>query len=124
MPLTTLDHVNVRTARLEEMVRFYEQALGMHAGERPPFPFGGAWLYVGTQPVVHLVALDAPEQPGDPQIEHVAFLATGLAEMTARLEAAGAPFERRVVPGVGNVQLFVRDPDGNRIEIQFDASEA
>ena len=54
----------------------------MRAGERPPFPFPGAWLYCGDEPVVHLVGVDEqPEKPGKlPQLEHFAFSAKGLKE--------------------------------------------
>ena len=55
MKLTGLDHVNIRTASLEAMIGSYETVLGLTNGARPPFGFGGAWLYVGERPVVHLV---------------------------------------------------------------------
>ena len=61
MTLTVLDHVNIRTARLEDLVAFYRDVLGLHTGWRPAFSFGGAWLYCGEQAVVHLVEVD--EQP-------------------------------------------------------------
>ena len=63
MQIGTLEHVNVQTAKLDEMVAWYDRILGMPAGWRPNFPFGGAWLYVGTAPVVHLVELPAGKRP-------------------------------------------------------------
>jgi len=57
MPLKQLDHVNIRTNNLAEMVRWYSEVLGLHSGPRPDFPFGGAWMYLGDQPVVHLVEI-------------------------------------------------------------------
>jgi catechol 2,3-dioxygenase-like lactoylglutathione lyase family enzyme len=44
MQVTKLDHVNVHTANLDTMVEWYGRVLGMRSGERPPFPFPGAWL--------------------------------------------------------------------------------
>jgi catechol 2,3-dioxygenase-like lactoylglutathione lyase family enzyme len=55
MEIRGFDHVNVRTADLEAMVRWYGEVLGMRPGLRPGFDFGGAWLYCGDQALVHLV---------------------------------------------------------------------
>ena len=63
MPLRHLDHVNLCTGHLERMLAFYEDVLGMKRGPRPPFTFGGAWLYLGERPVVHLVAVAKPPEP-------------------------------------------------------------
>ncbi len=89
MQVKKLDHVNVHTANLAIMVEWYGRVLGMRSGERPPFPFPGAWLYCGGEPTVHLVGVDEqPEKPGKlPQLEHFAFSATGLKEFMGRLAA-------------------------------------
>ncbi len=42
MGITSLDHVNLRTTRLDEMIEWYCNVLGMRVGPRPPFPFPGA----------------------------------------------------------------------------------
>ena len=39
----------------ETKAAFYDRVLGMKAGDRPPFPFPGAWIYLGDTPVLHLV---------------------------------------------------------------------
>lgn len=124
MPIMYLDHVNLRTSHLKELVRWYEDALGFKLGDRPPFRFGGAWLYLGDRPVVHLV--EVPEQPklGEPQIEHFAFRAQGLVEFAENLRRRGIEYRMVPVPGNGNAQIFTWDPDGNRVEIQFEAAEA
>lgn len=126
MQLGALDHVNVRTSRLEAMVDWYGRVLGMPSGARPPFPFPGAWLYVGEQPFVHLVGTS--EEPGadpaDLKLEHFAFSAKGLSSFVAKLEAAGERFEKRVVPGFGITQVNVWDPDGNHIHIDFAPGDA
>ena len=58
MGIERLDHVNVVTTRLDEMVTWYQTVLGLTLGPRPNFPFPGAWLYAGDHPVVHLVESD------------------------------------------------------------------
>lgn len=124
MPIKFLDHVNLRTSRLKELVRFYEDALGFTVGDRPPFSFNGAWMYLKGWPVVHLV--ETAEQPNvnEPQIEHFAFRAEGLAEFAGNLRKRGIEHRMVPVPGNNNAQIFTWDPDGNRIEIQFEAAEA
>ena len=86
MQLGKLDHVNIRTANLEEMVEWYTTVLGMEVGDRPPFAFPGAWLYSEGQPFVHLVGVEENPSSIEPKIEHFAFSATGLKELTARLD--------------------------------------
>ena len=65
MPLLAFDHVNLRTAQLEAMVAWYGDILDMHPGDRPNFPFSGAWLYLGDQALVHLIGLDTPPVRGE-----------------------------------------------------------
>lgn len=121
--LLALDHVNIRTAHLAELRRFYAEALGLSDGKRPPFKFGGAWLYVGDQAAVHLVEMPAAPAGHEPRIEHFAFRASGLADFLARLRRYGAAYQISLVPGSGNRQVNVLDPDGNHIEVQFAGTE-
>ena len=44
MSLTSLDHCSIRTVKLGETRDFYVNILGMVDGDRPDFPFPGAWL--------------------------------------------------------------------------------
>lgn len=119
MPLTRLDHVNLRTAQLDAMCRFYEDALGMERGFRPDFVFPGAWLYAGGAPLVHLVEVAETPAGGNGGFDHYAFAVTDPGAVAARLEAADFAFQRRTVPTTGAIQIFTHDPDGNRIELQF-----
>ncbi|NOU06334.1 MAG: hypothetical protein HOO99_09145, partial [Hyphomicrobiaceae bacterium] len=123
MQLGLLDHVNVRTSRVQAMADWYVRVLGMTNGDRPPFPFPGAWLYTGAHPVVHLVACDEEPANTDPKLEHFAFSAKGLQEFTARLDQLGEKYDARVVPKIGLVQINVWDPDGNHIHIDFQPTE-
>jgi catechol 2,3-dioxygenase-like lactoylglutathione lyase family enzyme len=127
--LQVLDHVNIRTANLVALRRFYADVLGLKDGARPPFTFGGAWLYCGERAAVHLVEVGhlveiakSPEERA-PRIEHFAFRASGLADFLDRLRRLGIGYGIALVPGSGNRQVNVFDPDGNHIEIQFAAEE-
>jgi catechol 2,3-dioxygenase-like lactoylglutathione lyase family enzyme len=124
MPLRLLDHVNLCTADVERMLAFYEDVLGMKRGPRPPFSFGGAWLYLGERPVVHLVAVaKRPEPFGDLRIAHFAFSADGLADFVERLAGAGVKYRVSVQTGFGTRQINLEDPDGNRLHVDFPAGE-
>lgn len=124
MQLNKLDHVNIRTANLSNMVAWYCDVLGMENGERPPFPFPGAWLYAGDQAAVHLVGVDEAPQSVEPNIEHFAMSATGLQDFVDRLEATGTEFRAVRVPGINILQINVFDCDGNHIHIDFSPEEA
>ncbi len=125
MQVKKLDHVNVHTTNVDRLVEWYGRVLGMQAGERPPFPFPGAWLYCGGEPTVHLVGVDKVARPeGLPQLEHFAFSATGLKEFLARLDRDGIRYEARKVPRSGSVQVNIWDPDGNHIHVDFSPEES
>ena len=140
----TLNHVSIRTADLEACRRFYVEVLGLRVGPRPDFPFPGLWLYGGddpatSQPVVHVIGVDRDdpsglsgylgERTGQPvrgsgAVDHVAFAATGLSAMRVRLARLGLAIHERTVPGLGLRQLFLTDPDGIVVELNYPASEA
>lgn len=122
MPLIRLDHVNIRTTQLEVMVDWYTTILGMCAGDRPDFPFPGAWMYANDVPMVHLVGIEGPPAAGAEQplkLEHFAFTATDITAFENRLDTLGERYQRAQVPSTNIVQLNVWDPDGNHIHIDF-----
>ena len=125
MPLTGFDHVNVRTNKLDEMIAWYGDVLGLYAGPRPDFPFPGAWLYLGDHALVHLVGVDKP--PADPDnasLEHFALRARGLKEFLAKLDSLQIEARLAPVPGLPILQVNIFDPEGNHIHVDFDADEA
>jgi len=118
MALQGLDHVTVNCADLARSRAFYADVLGMEDGHRPPFPFPGAWLYLGGRPVVHLVG-DAMSGTGTGSLDHVAFAAQDFVGVKSRFEGLAIPFGENLVPGARVRQLFVHDPDGLKIELNF-----
>ena len=119
MTLSSLDHVNIRTANLAPMSAFYERVLGLSKGARPPFSFGGAWHYCGGIAAVHLVEVRKAPAGKEPRLEHFAFRAKDMKTFLEKLRQEKIPFDIRVVPDSGIQQVNVSDPDGNHIEIQF-----
>ena len=136
MAIRQLAHFAVRARDLEASRRFYEDVLRLRAGFRPPFAFQGAWLYAGDDEtgmgVVHLVSGDASGAVGDylgarpsaarfgtGALDHVAFFADDWPSMRARCDAVGAPYVERTIPGLGMLQVFLTDPSGVTLELNF-----
>jgi len=130
MGLNALNHYTIRPADLERTRDFYETVLGLENGYRPPLNFPGYWLYCGGEPTVHLIGpRDDDGHPRQRQsgptglLDHIAFSCTGLAEMRARLAARGIAFEERVIPRDRQTQLFLHDPDGVAVELNYPPEE-
>ena len=136
VPLTSLDHYLIFAEDLEATKDFYVNILGMQVGERPPFPFPGYWVYLGDAACVHLAHAGANQAQkdylgdesrdashGTGPIDHIAFAATGLEEMLARFESLGIGARRRTVPEQGQHQVFITDPNGITIELNYPDAE-
>ena len=139
----TLNHYSIRTPDLAACRTFYEKVLGLTVGPRPNFPFPGLWMYRGdhadyANAVVHIIAIDRADPGGLNQylgdrdnaqlhgtgvVDHIAFFADGLAEMLRHLEQCGISPRQRMVPSIGLYQLFLDDPDGVVIELNYSAAE-
>jgi catechol 2,3-dioxygenase-like lactoylglutathione lyase family enzyme len=121
MPVDAFQHINIRCADVEAAREFYVRVLGLRTGDRPPFTSSGYWLYLGSDAVVHLVqrpaGQEARSEPG--ALDHVAFRGVDLEATRHALREAAIPFQEAIVPRDGNVQIFVHDPDGLRIELNF-----
>jgi catechol 2,3-dioxygenase-like lactoylglutathione lyase family enzyme len=121
-----LDHFNIRTRQLADTVRFYEDVLGLENGARPNFAFPGAWMYSEGRAVVHLVDISQTSEPQKPDsgvVHHVAFVSSGFDGMKARLTGKSMPFDARQVPGGELWQIFVQDPNGVMIELNYEAAK-
>lgn len=122
------DHVNLRTPDLDRAVDWYGRILGMYPGPRPDFGFGGAWLYIGDQAIVHLVEVDSLENSnaGPVTLEHFALRASGYDDFLALLEREGVPYRlgRLDDPVARVVQVNISDPDGNHIHVDFSLEDA
>ena len=137
MPVTGLEHYLVRAKDIEATKDFYTEMLGLTEGWREPFPFPGYWLYLGDVPCVHLVGIDPDDQGrqgylsegiegrgdqadamhGTGAIDHLGFQATGLSHYRDQFQSRGVNFRERVVGKL--TQLFVEDPNGITIELNF-----
>ena len=124
MAVERFDRYTIRTGDLDATRRFYTDVLGLSVGPRPAFTFPGLWLYGGRDAVVHVVGVESTGAPGPEdnatgRLDHVAFMASDIEAMRERFRASGVTFQERVVPTLNLEQLFVRDPNGIKIELNF-----
>src|SRR5262245_22967172 len=130
MKIRGLLHVNVRCAEsdLPSLEKFYDEVLGLKAGYRPNFSHPGLWLYYGDEALIH-VSARYPEgsivknRKHSGSIDHVAFKCTSASEMRARLTQRNIAFEEQNIENAG-YQIFITDPVGTRLELNFPNSEA
>jgi catechol 2,3-dioxygenase-like lactoylglutathione lyase family enzyme len=132
MPVTELNHFLIRANDLERTKDFYCKVLGFEVMPRPDFPFPGYWLGVNGKIQVHMAQGGVPNSElyylGSPKnaakdnsgvIDHVAFLATDPEKFVKHLKAVGVPCRPRNFPESQLYQLFIKDPDGLTIELNF-----
>ena len=138
MPLSHIEHFLLQTADMEKTREWYVNVLGMRVGPNPDFKFPVFWLYLGDKDVVHVtegggkvsenrkryVGQESQATTGSGAIDHLAFRATGLRDMIAHLKALGIDFKQRQVDDQGLYQLFMFDPNGVKIELNYSNAEA
>lgn len=117
-------HYNLRAPRelLEVLRIFYCEVAGLTVGPRPPFRSNGYWLYAGGQDVLHLTECPADESRSTQArttFDHAAFNWRGREAYKERLEQRGILYEMDSVPLTGQFQIFLKDPAGNGVELNF-----
>jgi catechol 2,3-dioxygenase-like lactoylglutathione lyase family enzyme len=101
---------------------FYCDVIGLTEGFRPAFERFGFWLYIGDKDVLHLITpkIGDSRSPHKSSFDHVAFKATDYQGVLKRLIALNIPFDEKPIPGMTSHQIFLRDPSGNRVELNFE----
>jgi catechol 2,3-dioxygenase-like lactoylglutathione lyase family enzyme len=134
MSIKGLFHVAIKTANLDQTVRFYTEVLGLVAVARPDFGYPGAWLAVpgeGGDAIIHIYAGGPALGPegdvpsGSAAIDHISLMVSGYHRFRERFDRYGLPYREFEVPGTSLWQLFVYDPSGVQLELTFEgANEA
>lgn len=125
MPASAMNHFTILTDDLDATLAFYAEFLDLHAGARPPFTFPGAWLYArgGGDAILHIVAGKQKSDLVKGVIDHMAFTGRDLAGTVDKLKARALTYELRRLPAYGTWQLFFHDPNGAKVELDFDPAE-
>jgi catechol 2,3-dioxygenase-like lactoylglutathione lyase family enzyme len=139
MPVSHIEHFLVAADDIDATRDWYARVLGMQSGPHPDFGFPVHWMYVNGVDVVHIGP--SAKQAGDIQkkylgrtsedsgagtgaVDHIAFRATGLRAMLEHLRREKIAFSQRRANGQALFQLFLYDPNGIKIELNYAAGEA
>jgi catechol 2,3-dioxygenase-like lactoylglutathione lyase family enzyme len=137
MPVSHLEHFLIQTADLKATRDWYVDMLGFREGPHPDFKFPVVWLYLGDKDVVHLteggknvsanrkayLGQQSEATQGSGVIDHMAFRCTGLRDMMEHLRDKKVEFRQRMVSDQGLFQLFLFDPNGVKVELNFSNAE-
>ena len=101
---------------------FYCDVVGLSEGFRPAFERFGFWLYIGDKDVIHLITPKEGDgrSPQKSSFDHVAFKTGDYEGILKKFETLNVHFEEKPIPGMSAHQIFLRDPAGNRVELNFD----
>lgn len=139
MALSHIEHFLVASDDIDATRDWYARVLGMTSGPHPDFGFPVHWMYLNGVDVVHigpsakmagaiqkqyLGRTSQKSEQGTGAIDHIAFRAGGLKEMMEHLRREKVEFRQRRANGQALFQLFFYDPNGIKIELNFDAAEA
>jgi catechol 2,3-dioxygenase len=128
-PGVRIGHVHLKVADLERAIAFYRDLLGFEVTQR--YGLEAAFLAAGGYH--HHIGLNtwesrggSPPSPRSTGLYHFAILYPTRAELAAalrRLIAAKIPLEGASDHGVSEA-LYLRDPDGNGVELYWDRPKA
>lgn len=128
-PETRIGHVHLKVADLDRALGFYCGILGLGLTQR----YGERAAFVAAGGYHHHIGLNTweslggpPPAPGTTGLYHLALLyptRAALADALRRVEAAGIPLDGASDHGVSEA-LYLRDPDGNGVELYRDRPEA
>ncbi|MBD8906102.1 VOC family protein [Methylorubrum zatmanii] len=128
-PQTRIGHVHLKVADLDRALGFYCGVLGFALMQR----YDSQAAFVSAGGYHHHIGLNTwesaggePPPPGTTGLYHLAILyptRAALADALRRVEAAGIPLDGASDHGVSEA-LYLRDPDGNGVELYRDRPEA
>jgi catechol 2,3-dioxygenase len=128
-PDVRIGHVHLKVADLERALRFYTGVLGFGLTQR----YGNSAAFVSAGGYHHHIGLNTWESkdgaspgPGTTGLYHLAVLyptRAALADALRRLMAAGIQLDGASDHGVSEA-LYLRDPDGNGVELYWDRPES
>tara|TARA_R110000765_G_scaffold74388_1_gene145882 strand:- start:1645 stop:2145 length:501 start_codon:yes stop_codon:yes gene_type:complete len=128
MAHASVGHVHLKVADLERAITFYRDILGFDLNQK----FGTQAAFLGAGGYHHHIGLNTwesagatPPPNGHTGLYHSAFLypdRAALATVLKRILEAGIPLDGAADHGVSEA-IYLRDPDGNGVEIYRDRPE-
>ena len=128
-PGTRIGHVHLKVADLDRAIAFYSGVFGFELQQK----FGDRAAFLSAGGYHHHIGLNTweslggtPPPPGHTGLYHTAILyptRADLADALRRLIAAGIRLDGASDHGVSEA-LYLRDPDGNGVELYHDRPEA
>lgn len=125
---TRIGHVHLKVADLDRAIGFYAGVLGFSLTQR----YGSQAAFLSAGGYHHHIGLNTWESlggtappAGHTGLYHTAFLypdRASLAAVLQRVMAAGIPLDGAADHGVSEA-LYLRDPDGNGVELYRDRPE-
>ncbi|HBD90417.1 MAG TPA: glyoxalase [Gemmobacter sp.] len=126
---TRIGHVHLKVADLDRALAFYQGILGFEITQR----YGTQAVFLSAGGYHHHIGLNTweskgghPPAPGTTGLYHTAILFPDRASLGAalkRIVAADWPLEGASDHGVSEA-IYLRDPDGNGVELYRDRPEA
>ncbi|EAQ05095.1 hypothetical protein OB2597_07415 [Pseudooceanicola batsensis HTCC2597] len=128
-PEARIGHVHLKVADLERAIAFYAGVLGFALTQR----YGAQAAFLSAGGYHHHIGLNTwesrngtPPPPGHTGLYHTAFLypdRASLGDALRRVIEAGIPLDGAADHGVSEA-IYLRDPDGNGVELYRDRPEA
>ena len=128
-PGTRIGHVHLKVADLDRALAFYRDVLGFEVTQL----YGREAAFLSAGGYHHHIGLNtwesrggSPPPPGSTGLFHVAILyptRAALADAVQRVRAAGIAIDGASDHGVSEA-VYLRDPDGNGVELYRDRPEA
>ena len=128
-PETRIGHVHLKVADIDRALAFYQDILGFQITQR----YGKGAVFLAAGNYHHHIALNTweslggqPPAPHTTGLYHLAILyptRAALADALRRLVWAGIQLEGASDHGVSQA-LYLRDPDGNGVELYWDYPES
>ena len=120
MTAISINHVSIHAEDLERSAAFYEQLFGMERIPTPTFAFPVAWLRLGRQQLHLFVRTDARA----PQFHHVGLNVDDFDAIYSRAREQPLRDDSAFFSGMyelpdGSVQMYLRDPAGNLVEVDW-----
>ena len=123
MQVQGMNHFTIIAEDLEATRHFYTDILGFTEGYRPPLPFPGIWFYVRDAAILHVVGGRKLPDARAGVLDHMAFTTTDLPSAERRLQQHGIHYDIGQQVGSGIWQVFFLDPNGAKVELNFDPRE-